>query len=149
MDKEKIIYIIISAVIALTAGIAAIIHFLPESSPDNPEIIVSPPVSSSAAIRNQAEKHSEPPVTVYITNETLPVTVSSPQTDIPAESGTVNLNTADKEKLMTLKGIGEKKALMIIEYRELHNGFSCVEELTEVKGIGEKTLEKLREFICV
>ena len=61
----------------------------------------------------------------------------------------VNINTADAAELQTLDGIGEKKAAAIIEYREQHGGFSSVDELAEVPGIGEKTLDKLRGKITV
>ena len=61
----------------------------------------------------------------------------------------VNLNTADRKTLMTLSGIGEVLADRIIEWREAHGGFSRVEELTEVKGIGEKLLERNRERLTV
>jgi competence protein ComEA len=52
----------------------------------------------------------------------------------------VNLNTATENQLMTLKGIGKKKAQAIIAYREQHNGFRQIEELDNVKGIGPKLL---------
>lgn len=65
------------------------------------------------------------------------------------KKGKINLNTANAELLITLKGIGEVKAKAIIEYREAYGSFTCVEEITEVKGIGDVTLEKIREYICV
>jgi competence protein ComEA len=52
----------------------------------------------------------------------------------------IDLNTATAEQLMTLKGIGKKKAQAIISYREKHNGFQRIEELEQVKGIGPKLL---------
>ena len=61
----------------------------------------------------------------------------------------VNINTASKEELMTIKGIGEGKALAIIEYRQKNGGFSSVEELVNVRGIGEASLERLRDYITV
>lgn len=66
-----------------------------------------------------------------------------------AADGKVNLNTATLEELMTLSGIGEGKAQSIINYRELHDGFDTLEELTEVDGIGDTTFEKLKEQICL
>ncbi|PKR85134.1 helix-hairpin-helix domain-containing protein [Heyndrickxia camelliae] len=65
------------------------------------------------------------------------------------DEGKVNINTADLAQLQTLTGIGPSKASAIIEYREKNGGFKKVEDLTNVTGIGEKTLEKLRDSIIV
>lgn len=64
-------------------------------------------------------------------------------------TGPVNINTADKELLMTLSGIGEVRAEAIIDYRVYYGKFKSVDELLEVEGIGEKTLEKIRDRITV
>lgn len=61
----------------------------------------------------------------------------------------VNINTAGKEELMTLKGIGESLADAIIEYRQSSGGFSSIEDLMQVSGIGETSFEKLRPYITV
>ena len=61
----------------------------------------------------------------------------------------ININTASKEDLMTLTGIGETKAGVIIEYREQNGGFKSVDELTKVGGIGEKTLSKFIDKIDI
>ncbi|GFH39685.1 helix-hairpin-helix domain-containing protein [Lactococcus insecticola] len=61
----------------------------------------------------------------------------------------VNLNTADLTQLQTLSGIGAKKAQDIIDYREQNGNFKAIEDLSQVSGFGEKTLEKLKESITV
>ena len=61
----------------------------------------------------------------------------------------MNLNTASKEQLMTLSGIGEAKAASIIAYREEHGGFQKIEELMEVQGIKEGVFHKVRNQIRV
>ena len=55
----------------------------------------------------------------------------------------VDINSASKKELMTLKGIGKKKAMAIMEYRTAHC-FKKIDAITKVKGVGEKTLEKNR-----
>lgn len=65
------------------------------------------------------------------------------------ETGKININEASENELTALDGIGEKKAKDIVDYRNENGSFKTVDELTEVKGIGEKTLEKLRSKIVV
>lgn len=63
--------------------------------------------------------------------------------------GKVNLNTAQKEELMTLTGIGEAKADAILAYRKEHGGFASTEELMQISGIKEGVYQKLCDFITV
>ncbi|WP_228409428.1 helix-hairpin-helix domain-containing protein [Radiobacillus deserti] len=61
----------------------------------------------------------------------------------------ISINNADQDSLEQLNGIGEKKALAIIEYREEHGSFKKVEDLLEVPGIGEKTLKGFEDQVRV
>jgi len=61
----------------------------------------------------------------------------------------VNLNKADEALLTTLSGIGPSKAQSIISYREENGSFKTIEDLKQVSGIGDKTFEKLKDFITV
>lgn len=65
------------------------------------------------------------------------------------ENSTININTASKETLMTLNGIGESKAQAIIDYREEIGGFKSIDDITNISGIGEKTLEKIKDKISI
>ena len=68
----------------------------------------------------------------------------------PAIAGKVNINTADAETIAAeLSGIGPAKAKAIIEYREENGPFTSVEELLNVKGIGPRTLEKIRKDVLL
>ena len=73
------------------------------------------------------------------------------QPNSPVEEGTskININTATDLELQALPGIGEKKALQIINYRTENGSFSTIEELMEVSGIGQKTFDTLKESITV
>ena len=56
----------------------------------------------------------------------------------------INLNTADAEQLATLPGIGQVKAEAIIKYRKDNGKFKNINDLKEVKGIGDKMIEKIK-----
>lgn len=56
----------------------------------------------------------------------------------------VNVNTANAEQLATLPGIGESRALRIINYREQNGKIKSLEELNEIKGFGERSIAKLK-----
>lgn len=60
----------------------------------------------------------------------------------------ININTATKEELMTLNGIGDSIAGRIIKYREQHGPFGDVGDLLNVSGIGQKKLEKIKDRVC-
>ena len=61
----------------------------------------------------------------------------------------ININTATEQELESLKGIGPATAKNIIRYREEYGGFSSIEEIKNVKRIGEKIFEKIKADICV
>ncbi len=76
----------------------------------------------------------------------LPAADSS-RPDSLLEGERINVNTAGYYDLMRLPGIGEKRARAILDWREEHGGFSAPEQLLEIRGIGEKTLEGLLPYI--
>lgn len=65
------------------------------------------------------------------------------------ENAKVNINTATAEELSTLEGIGEMKAESIIEFRDNHGHFTKIEDLKNVKGIGDKIFEKIKDQVTV
>lgn len=74
--------------------------------------------------------------------------IPAPENDVN-DIAFVNINTASEHNLQRLHGIGEATARAIVEYREAHGAFKTADELLNVRGIGEKTLEKFRDRITV
>lgn len=64
-------------------------------------------------------------------------------------AGKVNINTASLAQLDTLPGIGPAYAQRITDYRNANNGFKSIEEIKNIKGIGDKTFEKLKDLISI
>lgn len=111
---------------------------------DVPEIRQIPDVKRNAPVSNAAQEDTT------LTSPNLSVT---PQPSIrkaaPSDGSRININTATSQELQTLRGIGPALAQRIVEYRQTVGRFSTADDLTNVKGIGEKTLEKFRDSITV
>lgn len=73
----------------------------------------------------------------------------TPQEAEQEEDGLVNINQADAAELMTLPGIGESKASVIIQYREEHGGFQSIEEIMDIPGIKQGVFDKIKNHIKV
>ncbi len=76
-------------------------------------------------------------------------TSSSAAEEAGDASALININTATKEELMTLTGIGETRAESIIAYREENGPFAAIEDLMLVSGIKEASFEKIKDYITV
>lgn len=83
-------------------------------------------------------------------NESAKTPVAEPVAQQVAELNPINLNTADAETLQReLAGVGAVKAQAIVSYRDTHGEFASVDELLEVKGIGESLLDRNRDKLTV
>ena len=102
-------------------------------------------IATNAAAQNTT---SSSETTTAQTTPMAQKTTSVPATQ-KSSDGLININTASLEELMELDGIGEKKAQAIIDYRYENGYFMSPEDLTNVSGIGEKTLEKNLDKITV
>ena len=115
--------------------------------------------TNEAAAETVDNAEAAPPTTAE-DSAAAGVTAAAAETDgsvsaaVGAETGTgtgdrVNLNTASLEELDSLPGIGPATAKLILEYRQQYGGFAAPEEIMNVKRIGEKTYEKLKDRIRV
>lgn len=85
----------------------------------------------------------------YLSRPTTSSKGSSSKSTQHLVGGKVKLNSAPVSELQQLHGIGEKKALAIIEYRQKNGGFKSIDELKNVKGIGPKLLEKNKALLSL
>ena len=83
----------------------------------------------------------------------LPAAAAGPEGPEPAaavQAAKININTASADELAAgIKGVGKKKAELIVEYREKYGNFATVEELAQVKGIGKGTLQANADKLSV
>ncbi|MFX3616026.1 MAG: helix-hairpin-helix domain-containing protein [Sporolactobacillus sp.] len=97
-------------------------------------------------VPEKGEKPSEYPVTG---SQQAGVAGGENSSGSTSEEPMVNINTADETGLQELPGIGPAKAQAILQYREQHGEFKTVDELTNVSGIGDKSLEKMKPSATV
>lgn len=97
---------------------------------------------------NLAQKIKDEMV-IYVPHldDEIPTDVEQTWSETNETNSKVSLNDATEAELQTLPGIGPSKAAAIVNYREETGSFQSIDELVNVSGIGEKTLEKLREYI--
>ncbi|MDE6579326.1 MAG: helix-hairpin-helix domain-containing protein [Ruminiclostridium sp.] len=119
--KNKITFILISSVFVLLSICIVLVSLLYRQS-------------NAVYIKDTASLETE-------------ITQITAQTDLTNDK--ININTASKEELMTLSGIGEVIAQRIIDYREEHGNFRSVEEIKKVKGIGEARFNSIKDHIIV
>jgi comEA protein len=97
--------------------------------------------------RNEPESRSEPGVAEHADSAAAAETAGAPTVEV--DLWPIDLNRAGTELLEELPGIGQAKAQAILALREERGGFRSVEELADVRGIGPKTVEKLRDLVTV
>lgn len=111
----------------------------PNQTNDNPS-------DAATSIEPVAQStNSNPSVTSGTGSNSNPLIVREEASD----NGKIDVNTAPVSKLTELPGIGEKKAQAIVDYRNAHGPFAKVSDLTKVKGIGMKMLEKMAPHVQI
>ncbi len=102
----------------------------------------SPKISDNSALSQTVTKSVSD-------NNTSTSKTSQDVTTVNSAAYPINLNDCTVDELITIDGIGEVKASAIIEYRELIGGYTSVEEIKNIKGIGDKIYEKISPYLCV
>lgn len=131
------------------------VYPLPIDARLNELILLSGGFTEEAETRqlNLAEKLSDQQM-IYVPNkEEVHFTIEQVEVSNKGEntekSELINLNTADSQELQQLPGIGPAKAQAILTYREENGSFSNIDDLLQISGFGEKTVEKLRELVQI
>lgn len=156
-DRPRLVFQPIHAVIAiltLSCALCASLTMLIQQAVHYSTLQQSQITQSEQSKANGTEKDKTASTQTTPSQQpsTEPDSQSEP-TSGPAEpadpaDGLLNINTAGSDELQTLKGVGPVTAQRIIDYRNQIGRFDNVDQLLEVKGIGEKTLAKFRDQVC-
>lgn len=159
--QEQRIVILLSILMLLSIGLLIIKRFQPSwflwasmGKPDfdtqNPQAKPNYTIPSKIQpepnnINSKPESKEEP----RAETQKLSQEAKSEIKDKPKIEGKININTAGIEELDRLPGIGPVKAKSIIDFRKEHGNFKSIEEITNVKGIGDKTFENIKNMITI
>jgi len=135
--KERIVISGLLVLVLITTALSVFITEQHSTSTENYEAILKEFEEKSAAIEKRNKIEGSNSIGIVKTNETN-TTLSELK---------ININTAGIDELQKLKGIGATYAQRIIDYRLEIGEFKEVEELLNVKGIGEKRLQDIKAFI--
>ncbi|RUT46517.1 helix-hairpin-helix domain-containing protein [Paenibacillus anaericanus] len=151
MKKEYMLIAVVSAIIG--AGLM----FVAVGGNGNSGIEGWVPVNSEvvSAMEKNVDAVDNPPGNAVtdvvkpadISKQEISDTATSPVQQQQQQSDLININTAGLAELQDIPGIGEKKAQAIVDYRNTHGAFISVSDLTKVKGIGDKMLQKMKPHI--
>lgn len=141
------VLIIASAAVLITGGLIA-----DKKSVDMPAVEIIEAEDKAVTAEDNLAETVNTDDTIIVTEEVSAEVVEDTSIIVSATeeqaSGLININTADAAELMKLKGVGEKTAEKIIEYR-VQTPFEKPEDIMNVKGIGEKKFEDIKDHICV
>lgn len=141
------VLIIASAAVLITGGLIA-----DKKSVDMPAVEIIEAEDKAVTAEDKLAETVNTDDTIIVNGEVSAEAVEDTSINVSATeeqaAGHININTADAAELMKLKGVGEKTAEKIIEYRA-QTPFEKPEDIMNVKGIGEKKFEDIKDHICV
>lgn len=140
--NEQIILLLLCGV--LIVGI--VIRYLDSKDPD---YIPDFEVHKNAVEVPSPEEKAEVSQVTSLTHRQSSVEVPSPKEDVPLVRELIDINSATAKEFERLHGIGPQIAGRIVAYREKNGAFKRVDDITKVRGIGPKTLERLRPHLTM
>lgn len=140
--NEQIILLLLCGV--LIVGI--VIRYLDSKDSDR---IPDFEVHKNAVEVPSPEEKAEVPQVTSLTHKQSSVEVPSPKGDVPQVRELIDINSATAKEFERLHGIGPQIAGRIVAYREKNGAFKRVDDITKVRGIGPKTLERLRPHLTM
>lgn len=157
--KERIAFSLLLGILVILFSLSLFLQHSFQYDQKEYDRIVAEFERRSAAIEQQEAERAEA-YTPDAEPEVKPDVISEPDEQIqasepeisssdPETRGLININTASSAELQSLDGIGPAYAQNIIEYREANGGFDSIDELINVRGIGEKRLENIRPYITL
>ena len=140
--NEQIILLLLCGV--LIVGI--VIRYLDSKDPD---YIPDFEVHKNAVEVPSPEEKAEVSQVTSLTHRQSSVEVPSPKEDVPLVRELIDINSATAKEFERLHGIGPQIAGRIVAYREKNGAFKRVDDITKVRGIGPKTLDRLRPHLTM
>ncbi|MDR0739091.1 MAG: helix-hairpin-helix domain-containing protein [Oscillospiraceae bacterium] len=148
-DKQVKILLILSLILCIVVIFYSAFHV---EEPDVPSVVhVDSNTKNQDFLETEEMDNLSPEDTESVSTETDENTTEQVSKQLDEEDNKkININTATEDELeKKLPGIGKTTANLIIEKREELGGFSNIEQLKTIKGIGEKKFEKIKNLICV
>lgn len=145
--KNLIVWLIVLAMVVIAGGV--LFFSMPDFA--GVERVVYPTEAALLSTTVGSSTESPGAATTTLAPSSAATVAATDTTTIaaPADTFPLNINTATKEQLMEIPGIGEAFAVRIIEYREEIGGYTALEQLLNVKGIGEKRFANWSAYLTL